>query len=38
VADEPDHPNVCAAIALPSTESLNWDGRDIKEDGRFQNR
>ena len=37
MADEPDHPNVFVAIAFPSTESLNWDGHRIKEDGKFQN-
>ena len=31
-------PNVFATIAISSTESLNWDGQAIKEDGKFQNR
>jgi hypothetical protein len=38
VEGEPDHPNVFAAIAFPSIESLNWDGRGIKEDGKFRRR
>jgi hypothetical protein len=36
----PDQPNVFAAIAFPSTGSVNfsWDGHGIKEDGKFQKR
>ena len=35
-ADEPDHPNVFAAIAFPSTESLNWNGQGIKDHSKSQ--
>jgi hypothetical protein len=38
VADEPDQPNVFVAVASASTDSLNWNGYGIEEDGKSQSR